>query len=250
MTFYPREIGTYVVEYQAIDDAGKVSVKQPFNIKVKDGSAPKLENIDDDRIPATWGLNVVNKNGDAKTVINFPYPEYSDNSSDVSVSFEIRDTVNNNTVIRFENIYATEGDGAKYTYSESNPSKGLYDSGKEEVFTKDGFEFDFNNYKLDSKYTKTGKYTVIYNARDEKPNSTTKSFDIDLQDTFTDKAAPSVELSADKYFYISETETKYTLPTATVSDAIDSKPTVVYTVTEGTVSGLFVRFYKFFMKPL
>lgn len=242
MSFYPREQGTYVVEYQAVDDAGNVSVKQPFNIKVQDRTAPKLENIDDDTIPSTWGLSVVNKDNNASGDIVFPYPEYSDNNSEkISVSFEIRDTVNNNTVIRFENIYDYDGDtagsGAKYKYDESNKSKGLYDKDGEEVtFTKNGFTFNFNDYKLGSDLTKTGKYTAIYNARDEKPNSTTKSYDIDLQDTFTDKLEPSVELNADKYIYVSTTETKYTLPTATVSDAVDSKPSVTYTLKIGEKS--------------
>ncbi len=242
-TFYPREQGTYVVEYQAIDDAGNVSVKQPFNIKVQDRTAPKLESIADDQIPATWGLAVVKESNDTNSGdIVFPYPEYSDNNTDnITVSFEIRDTVNNNTVIRFENIYdydkdGNAGSGAKYKYDSSNASKGLYDSGEEVTFTKDGFKFNFNDYKLASDLTKTGKYTAIYNARDKKPNSTTKSYDIELQDTFTDKIAPSVELNADKYIYVSDVETKYELPTATVSDAIDSKPSVEYTVKIGEKS--------------
>jgi hypothetical protein len=255
LSFYPHELGDYIATFQTFDDdpaGARKSVLVSQRITVTDSSAPKLEKIADSQIPAKWGASVnkvdpadTEKTEAADTKIRFPLPEYSDNdaSSNIQVSFEIRDTVNNNTVIKFDNILERDDAGAPkggavYKYNSSLPSKGMYNNAAaEEKFTNDGFEFDFKHYtdKLDSSLSKYGKYTVIYQARDAKPNITTKSYEIAYDQDFTDDAAPKADVNPDKYVYIDGKEREYTLPLAEISDSADANLLIEYklSVTDG-----------------
>ncbi len=251
LSFYPRETGTYTVTYQAFDDTniydetkGK-STKYTFNIEVSDRTAPKLEEIDDTMIPSKWGKTVENKakNNDGK--INFPFPVFSDNDTNadaIKISFTVTDTVNNKVVIKFDNINETSG-GNEYTYNSAKPGNGIYnkntaESTKETFSKTTGFAFDLSKYvgAVDAGVSTTGKYTAVYVAKDSKGNTSSQvSYDITVDEKLVDDKAPSVTLETDDYLYVeSATEyQKYTLPTATVTDAVDSRPEITYEIWAG-----------------
>lgn len=253
LSFYPTEATQYRITYSAVDDSGnKNTGEYTYTTTAVDKTAPTLKNIDDEQIPTTWGINSVTRGknegedhdtNSSSTEITFPYPEYVDNVGVNTVSFEIRDTVNNKTVIKFSNIYdydenGNAGSGAKYKYNADSASNGLYqpENGAEITFVKPngenkgGLKFDFKNYTdhLEEKLTKTGTYTVTYQARDAVPNPTTKTYDITLEDTYTDTAAPSVKVEYEEnYILVTDSEEDFVIPAAVVSDE-DTRPQIVY----------------------
>ncbi len=268
LSFYPTQKGKYKITYTAVDDNPANSTPSTihnYETEAVDRTAPVLKEIKDEQIPTKWGISVsrkaTDKDGtDQKTVklsgdelkIKFPYPIYVDNydKENISVVFEIKDTVNNKTVVRFENIYdrkedGTLGDNAKYSYNASKQSSGIYGAkdGETLEFTNEGMVFDFGVYKkslaeIESGASHTGTYTVSYQARDSVNNITTKTYDVTLEETFTDTTAPSIrELSfGDDYFLFTDTEEEFTLPTPVVTDETDSRPFVEYKLWAGVPS--------------
>lgn len=255
LSFYPTKLTTYRIVYNAVDDNGNQATStHSYTTTAVDKTAPVLKEIADENIPTKWGITSVayaDPDNSNQTLtrdnrkITFPYPEYVDNGNgNITVIFEIKDTVNNQTVIRFSNIYDytknedgtyTAGNNAKYSYNENSSSNGLYD-GTDIVFSRDGFEFDFDNYfkNLADGKTKTGTYTVSYQARDSVPNITTKTYDIQLEDTFSDTEKPDVkDVTFDDYYVVTGTKQEITIPTIRVSDNEDSRPLVRYELKSG-----------------
>lgn len=245
MSFYPTSEGTYIVTYEAVDDSGKKSSLHDYKIKCSDRTAPTLKNIKDNQIPTTWAKNVykINPNDANKTIqiddktITFPYPEYVDNqdASKIEVMFKIEDTVNNQTVITFNNIYdqAGEGKGSTYTRDKNSPSIGMYGEDKASVkFGTDGFKFDFVKYATNMLgKTTTGKYTVTYKVMDARPNISTKTYDITYEESLTDDKAPKVEVDFDKsYYFVGDEDVEFVIPTPIVSDSKDTRPSISYTI--------------------
>ncbi|MCL2796889.1 MAG: hypothetical protein FWD58_02380 [Firmicutes bacterium] len=261
MSFYPTVKGRYDITYQAVDDFGNLSTEMTYIITCEDRTAPTLRDIDEHMIPTRWGKDVYMRDSDedsdtdeteASTVITFPYPEYVDNSglndpakkTGVSrVSFEIRDTVNNNAVLKIYDIYNTSGGSDNtYRYNPNILSNGYYVTEKDTdttykaiTFTEKGLEFDFKNYyeankdKLEG-FDGLGKYTVQYQARDYDQNITTKTYDITLDQEYKDLMPPSIAVDFDKYIYLSKGVKTYTVPTATVTDALSSRLNIDYTI--------------------
>lgn len=243
LSFYPVHATKYKITYKAEDDAGNPVVSEHvYETTASDRTAPVLKNIDEDKIPTVWGLKSgkSEKNENVSTLLKFPTPEFVDNSRETpKVKFELRDTVNNNVVISFENINDKEGDGAKYKYSSSKPSAGLYPTEGENVITWESLVtggtggLDLTKYtELDSMKGKTvtGKYTVRYEARDSVPHTTSRTYNIDIQDEFSDTKAPLINdvKFDDKFIVFTNEETDFNIPVLEVSDDNDAKPTVEY----------------------
>ncbi len=237
LSFYPVHATKYKITYTAEDDAGNPVVSEHvYETTASDRTAPVLKNIDEDKIPTVWGLKSVKSedNENVSTLLKFPTPEFVDNSRETpKVRFELRDTVNNNVVISFENINdKTENGGATYKYSSSKPSAGLYpDDMTWESLVNNGL--DLTKYtELDSMEGKTvtGKYTVRYEARDSVPHTTSRTYNIDIQDEFSDTKAPLINdvKFDDKFIVFTNEETDFNIPMLEVSDDNDAKPTVEY----------------------
>ncbi|MCI8487818.1 MAG: hypothetical protein HFE36_03805 [Clostridia bacterium] len=252
LSFYPVHATKYKITYSAKDDAGNPVVSEHvYETTASDRTAPVLKNIDEDKIPTVWGLKSVKseKNENVSTLLKFPTPEFVDNSRETpKVKFELRDTVNNNVVISFENINDKEGDGAKYKYSSSKPSAGLYPTEGENVITWESLVtggtggLDLTKYtELDSMKGKTvtGKYTVRYEARDSVPHTTSRTYNIDIQDEFSDTKAPLINdvKFDDKFIVFTKEETDFNIPVLEVSDDNDAKPTVEYKLYAADASG-------------
>ena len=248
MSFYPTEKGRYEVEYYAIDDYGKQSAKHAYTILCEDRSAPMLIDIADWQIPSRWGVSVykydpIEESGVfADSLITFPYPEYVDNSGDkgiLRVSFEIKDTVTNNTVIKFHDIYNVSGKSDNvYKYSDGILSNGYYKQDETDgvKFDKNGFVFDFKKYLDNEKhgdgFDGIGRYTIQYQARDNQndPNITTKTYDLTLDAEYKDLIPPAVSVTFDKYIYLHKGVKFYTVPTAVVTDALSTRIKTEYTI--------------------
>lgn len=250
MSFYPLVDGQYVVRYVAEDDAGKQSGVQSFNISVSDKAAPVLSEIDDYMIPATWGMNINDGEDSTKYEsvmamggkVTFPVPTYIDNltaSENIKIYFRITDSDRSRTVLEFRNINTTEGDDCKFTPTASS----VYGETTETfTFNKDNlFTFDLAKYNRPSAddstvidNNKAGTYTVLYRAEDANGNTSSKSYEIVINDTFTDIDAPT-SIDLDLPSYISVTEETFTVPTPSVADkdSVDSRLHVQYRIYSG-----------------
>lgn len=238
MTFYPVKTGDYVVRYTAYDDAGNKSAVREYHMTCKDFKAPDFFEIDDWRIPETWGLDV--KSGvdnDDGGIIYFPLPTIVDNKdkvgggegNDISLYFRITDSDNSRTVLQIENVFA----GADSVDSKFKGNS-IYGAEGEVYSFEDGLlKFDFNKYhKLDSAGEATdldGNYTVYYRARDNAQNTSSKTYTISLEKEYTDKDAPSsAEVTVPSY--VSVNDEYLDIPNPSVADAADSRPHVEYRI--------------------
>ena len=252
-SFYPTKAVDYKFTYKAVADNGMESAGvNTATVKASDRTKPRLVEIADDQIPGTWGFETVTKkDGDGTEeltdkAINFPYPEFIDNYDDkLTVSFEIKDSVNNQTVLKFANIYdydeeGVAGEGAKYTYAANAASKGVYVPAETEgdngtlTFSKSGFKFDFSKYATqlkESEKTATGTYTVTYQAHDSAPNFNTDAvYEIKFEDNYSDTSEPDVKVTYnDTYLVFTDDETEFTIPAARVSDE-DTRLNLTYTL--------------------
>ncbi len=254
MTFYPLQTGTYKVTYTAYSDAydpngsnsvGKSSTRE-YYMTVSDLVAPVFKNVEEWRIPETWGMTV--KNADDDLVANggkitFTVPDVVDNkdhaeatSTDdkdlISLYFRITDSDNSKTIVEFTNILAgNDSNDSKFTYTDTYNKE---QKGEKVTFNKENpFTFDFNLYnKTNSSgenQAKPGTYTVLYRARDKANNTSSRTFTVTLQDTYTDSAAPTTaEVTVPDY--ISAADKTFTIPNASVADASDSRLKKVYRI--------------------
>ena len=87
--------------------------------------------------------------------------------------------------------------------------------------------------------TVTGKYTVRYEARDSVPHTTSRTYNIDIQDEFSDTKAPLINdvKFDDKFIVFTNEETDFNIPVLEVSDDNDAKPTVEYKLYAANASG-------------
>ena len=245
MTFYPVREGDYKVTYQAIDDNGNKSAEWTYTISCSDKKAPEIT-LDETKIPAKWGYDKVykydaaaeNKKSEIENkAIKFAFPEVTDNkdkAADLTLTFAIKDP-EGKTVVNFSNINKAAGEsGTKYTNVVT---------GTEYKFSQtEEFSFDFGEYvtaiKNDSTkedYRYAGDYVVTYTARDAAGNRATKTYTINVAETFEDTSEVTVEFkTVDKYILADENKAvEVTLPAPTYSSTTDSKLTLVYTVTSG-----------------
>ena len=240
MTSHPTKAGAYKVSYVARDDANNPSSVREYTMTAKDVAAPVFHEIADDLIPDSWGVEVKDVNGvvtEKGGKVKFPIPTLVDNVSRVgdeenpiSLYFRITDSDNSRTVVEFEDVLAG-GDKAKF----SGKTYGKETDGKfpDLVWGEDGLEFDFSLYnRTDSSGAATddlsGTYTVYYRASDKAQNRSSKTYTINLQDTYEDKAAPSTaEVTAPSYLSAVADKT-FIVPSPAVADASDSRPTVDY----------------------
>lgn len=256
MTFYPVKTGTYTITYVAYDDAGNKSVSKVFKPTVKDSSAPKFEDIADYQIPETWGLTVTNASGNANTDILLPIPTLVDNKDHVpagvegdenliSLYFRITDTEYSRNIVEIKNVLAdSDSDDSKYTSTGTYGTEGqAYSFDK----TTGNFTFNFGNYNRTDKSgealdDKSGSYTVYYRAEDSSGNRSTKTFTIELEDTYTDTEAPTTaEVTVPSY--ISVADEYINIPSPQTADAKDSNlkvDYVLYSKVGSTVNSLAV----------
>ena len=238
MSFYPTEIGDYVITYIAEDDAGNQSEPLSYSLTVKDQKGPTI-NIDRASIPEKWGYSKVyfeDKNGDEVAKddlsISLPMPEYYDNSnSPLTVSLTVKDPEGKEVakVTSIENLNAEEPTSPVV----NNGEMGNYVS----VSAKEGMvvDFDIAQYvqsaiakigsgDLKSDYKYAGVYTVQYTVQDTKTKSTTSSqtYSINVSETYNDDAEIGITASAEivKNVILSEGDT-FTLPTFVISSAND-----------------------------
>ncbi len=248
MTFYPVREGDYKVTYKAVDDAGNESAEWTYTIDCSDKKAPEIT-IDETKIPAKWGYSTVYKYDETATdnkaevtdkAVKFAFPEVTDNKDsldDLTLTFAIKDP-EGKTVVSFSNINKAAGEsGTKYTNTVTNTE---YKFSKTEEFA-----FDFGAYvtaikndSTKSDYQYSGDYVVTYTARDTAGNKATKTYTINVTESFEDTSAVTVEFkSVEKYVLADENKSvEITLPAPTYSSATDSKLTVAYTVTSGTAT--------------
>lgn len=248
MSFYPVREGDYKVTYKAIDDSGNESAAWAYTITVSDKKAPVLT-VDNTKIPAKWGATVKKLAADGvsleetSSAVKFPMPEFTDNKdakSAIKIGFTLRDP-ESKTVVKFDNINAAaDADSTKYT------STVVKNAGTDEYKTyafnntMTEFSFDFSEYiavvATDTDYTSKGDYVVTYTAEDAAGNKSTKTFTVNVEDTFEDDEPVTVEFkTVPDSVVASETKTvEFTVPKPAYSSAIDSKLTVAYTVGNGT----------------
>ena len=233
MKFYPTAEGTYKVTYKAVADNGKTSREWTYNISVSDKKAPTVE-IDETVIPAKWGYKSVINKADAEkgTSVTFPFPsKLVDNASakeNITVRFALKDPAGNEAA-RVEN--ANSPDKNKNTVAS-------YDGATDIAFTESGFAFDFGKYaakkeEASTSYQYAGTYTATYTIRDQKNNSVTRSFSIEIVENYDDDADVNVsfeDVAAQTVYANADEAVKFTVPAATVSCANDSKLSVAYTV--------------------
>lgn len=243
MTFYPVREGDYKVTYQAIDDSGNKSAEWTYTITCSDKKAPEIT-LDETKIPAKWGKTVYKYSETATdkkvalqdAAVGFEFPELTDNkdkADDLTVTFAIKDPAGK-TVVNFSNINKASGEsGTKYTNVATNV---------EYKFSKtDNFKFDFGKYVDAVKaangenYQYYGDYVVTYTARDAAGNRATKTYTINVAETFEDTSDVTVDFkNAEKYVIASkDDEVEITLPAPTYSSTTDSKLTLTYTVANG-----------------
>jgi len=267
MSFYPTEMGIHRVTYTAENPFGLTN-RDPrvFTIRVEDRMAPILLNYDESGIPSTWGKQMERRDP-AATIntpvadagievpatdmyINFPFPEFVDNSGDMGrVSFEVRDTTNNIRVLYFNDI--TTPEGRTFTPSTTNATNGLYNTAVT-FYETAGLDFNFHNYvnTLESAVSNTwgdenigrvlsagnfdglGRYTFQFQARDAVGIVTTRTFEITLVDFFSDVLAPTISGLDDdiRPIRIYEGMRNLTVPTAFVNDTQASRLRVSYRV--------------------
>ncbi len=247
MSFYPVSATSYRITYTAEDDNGNVAASSHvYPTTASDKTSPLLVDIDDSIIASSWGLNKVENDKDGELsdkagILRFPRPNYVDNSGMTPVViFELRDSVNNNVVIRFDDINDIDGGKNTYTYDPTKASYGLYqpldDSDKAATVTwaKDGdlvINLKWYTDNLDENKTATGTYTVRYEARDSVPNTTSKTYEISIEDEFADIYAPDIKdvNFADSFIvYTDGMDEEFTVPEVEISDDIDTRPTVTY----------------------
>lgn len=236
--FYPTEVGTYKVTYKATADNGKSTKDWTYNIVVSDKKAPIVE-IDSAVIPAKWAYDSVKNAADDEkgTSVTFPFPTtLADNVSakeNIKVKFVLKDPAGNEAA-RVENANSSDKNGNTVSsYAGANDIK----------FTESGFAFDFGAYKnfrqgVKADYQYEGTYTATYTVLDEKNNSVTKSFSVDVVETFEDEENVNVSYDdvSEQIVYASESEAvEYVIPAATVSCANDSALSVKYTVSDKVV---------------
>lgn len=254
MTFYPLKTGTYKVTYTAYSDAydpngsgsvGKSSTRE-YYMTVSDLVAPVFKNVEEWRIPETWGLTV--KDAEDNSVdnggkITFTVPDVVDNKDHavatgaddkdlISLYFRITDSDNSKTIVEFTNILAgDDSNDSKFTYTDTYNKE---HKGDKVTFNKENpFTFDFNLYNKTNStgenQTLPGTYTVLYRARDKANNTSSRTFTVTLQDTYTDSAAPTTaEVTVPDY--ISSADKTFTVPNASVADAADSRLKKVYRI--------------------
>lgn len=255
LSFYPTNATTYRVTYKAVDDNNNYAVNSHvYTTTASDRTAPVLDKIDDSMIPTSWGLANVTPGENAEDtldagVIRFPRPYYKENSGKTpTVIFELRDTVNNNVVVRFDNINDMNGDtagkNATYTYDPAKASYGLLqpENGASVSWGKDYLEIDLTDYTdhLDEKKTATGTYTVRYEAKDAVPNTTTKTYDITIEKEFSDAEAPNItdiEFEDSYVVFTGAEDEEFTIPSVEVRDNIDTRPIIDYRLYAGQDKG-------------
>lgn len=247
MTFYPVKTGDYYVSYQAIDDAGRKSAERQFKMTCGDHAAPVFVEIDEENIPETWGLSEVSKKDGDATVgeagkLTFTVPTLVDNKSHVwtegdesddliELYFRITDSDNNKTILSIEDVLSKTESKRKFVENTTYKANAEFTDGK--------FTFEFNKYnKTNSKGEEEelpGTYTVYWRASDKAGNRSSKSYTVNLQETYSDEVAPTVG-DLDAAEYISTTEDGFTVPTPAVSDSADKRVKVEYKLYAGDIS--------------
>lgn len=259
MFFYPTVDGQYTVRFTAINDQGGRSAVITRTIDVRDRTAPFLYQIDDHMIPRNWGREVIFANPvaggqplshgafgyDANTSIFIPFPNYVDNVDErAHVTFTIRDTENNRNILSLNNINQAPGtDGARpearVTYTANSQTNGWYNvpagiPNRERYmeFTENGFWFNFAFYNPtlgQASEAPFGRYVLTFQARDSQPNITTRTYDIQFHDVWTDTQIPTInqDFRTDRFVFLTSEAIAYQLPQALISDN-DDRLNVVY----------------------
>ena len=288
--FYPTRTGRYIVSYTAVNDFGVTGGFREFDIWVEDRTAPVLVNFNENAIPTRWGVEVqridyIDQDGEVvrdvltgnhqDLYIHIPFPEFIDNGAGfvrnaadtgyewndniLSVVFEIRDTVSNRTVLRFNNIFDQPryengswvgGAGSLATSNYYTPSDNSfsmsYAPGTSAVqnqlrFTENGFYFNFYHYVAAgianthsdfSGFDGLGRYTFQFQARDVgRQNISTRTFDVTLEQIFEDLEAPRIAPLDDlRPILISQDTTTFSVPTAVITDNVAGRINVEYRI--------------------
>lgn len=241
MSFYPQTLGDYKVEYKATDDSGNATSVWKYTITVADKKAPVMT-INEDAIPSEWAWNTVNTldaaNKEVKyddLSIAFPTPEFYDNydkAEDVKIRFEIKDP-DSRTVAYFDNINATTA--PEYT------STVIKDGDNYKKYTFATLGSIISDYATamagESDATKAGvyegAYTITYRASDLASNSSSKSFTINISETYKDNMKVNAEFTEVPEYVVADGKTDFVLPIPTISSATDSKLKVEYVLSSG-----------------
>ena len=173
MSFYPTELGQYSVLYSWVDALSGEWRQVRYEIVCRDSLAPVLVHIDDRKIPSEWGTRVFECDAEtpenlieASNVIWFPYPDFIDNSGNVTVAFRIFKMVDD---IHVNYINVDDID--------KNASIGDYYGDID--FANGGFGFDITQcVSFDWPEFELGLFIVEYIARDNSHNMTILRYEI------------------------------------------------------------------------
>lgn len=254
MSFYPTEIGEYVITYKATNSLGSQSDPMMFTIRVLDNTAPQFLKIADHKIPTQWGLqvakadqaNATNPNDSTQLTdskIYFPTasdieivdnlsstqnlsPDETDRKITVSMSMT---NPQGDTILSFSDLFGNP--------NQENTANSQY--GNQGLQLANGFDFNeyHNAIQNDNSKTIEGEYTVTYRARDGQNQVATKTYRITLVRNFEDTVAPRIQSSTfddlPKYI-VANDELDLTLPNPIVSDNNTTRLNTTYTITDGT----------------
>lgn len=261
MEFYPTKIGTYTVEYTAIDDAGnKTPRPHTYTINVTDRTVPVITEVpDEDTIPNKWGLKSASNgaNEDKGSTLWIPVPNVVDNvdkfdltdaeGSKISLTVEIKNP--NVTVARFYKLSAqklSDETSSDLTINKGNSSYGDYfkdDADGVKLTQEKGYlaiKINFADF-VDKEYIDahtdlnkkeaavTGDWTVTFQFYDANNNggygNAQKIYTINIEDIdFIDKDAPVIEeLELPEYLLLGNGNDTFTVPYTYVNDNNDTR---------------------------
>ncbi len=261
MEFYPTKLGTYTVEYTALDDAGnKTPRPHTYTINVTDRTVPVITEVpDEDKIPNKWGLKSASNgtNENKSSTIWIPVPNVVDNvdkfdltdaeNSKISLTVEIKNP--NVTVARFYKLNAQKIKGKADSDVVINAKNTSYeDYFKEDaegvkLTEENGYltvkinfadfvdkEYIDTNPDLNKKEAAiTGDWTVTFQFYDANNNggygNAQKIYTIDIDDIdFIDKDAPVIqELELPEYLLLGNGNETFTVPYTYVNDNNDTR---------------------------
>lgn len=190
MSFYTFSGETYSVKYSATDDNGN-TMDVVYPITVADRQSPVFD-MEENIVPSKWGKIVKYGDSDNPTEltdskIKFPAPYAYDNvtaESNLTYTF----TLKNPSGINF---YVATIKGGTVTTDPNYSNASVSPSRTSGMSKTDYFAFDVNTYNISSQTL--GEYVATYTVRDEKNNSKTVSYNVNVAGVYEDYTMPELE---------------------------------------------------------
>lgn len=190
MSFYTFLGETYTVKYTATDDSGN-SMEVVYPITVADRQAPTFD-LEENIVPSKWGKIVKYGDSDNPTTladskIRFPAPYAYDNvttEANLSYTFTLKSPSG-------ANFYVATVKGGIVTLDPSYKDSSVSASRESGMTKSDYFAFDVNAYGASQTL---GEYVATYTVKDEKNNSKTETYRVNITGTYEDYTMPELEI--------------------------------------------------------